>query len=134
MANLSLHTLARTIVSLNEIDEPVSASLAIVGNAILIRGESHLYSIETKYGTLILGNEELSTAEPINRTNLAAGLLQLFVEPISNQQNFLGNSQPWVPATFFDDQLSRTSRTANGLNKLFGMSERHNEISISVNQ
>lgn len=36
------------IVALNDIGEPVSASLALVGNSILIRGESHLFCIEAR--------------------------------------------------------------------------------------
>ena len=37
-----------SIVALNDIGEPVSASLALVGNSILIRGESHLFCIEAR--------------------------------------------------------------------------------------
>ena len=42
------HSGVPRILSLNKIDEPVSASLAIAGETIFIRGESHLYCIGRK--------------------------------------------------------------------------------------
>ena len=42
------HSDVPRIVSLNKIDEPVSASLAISGETLFIRGESHLYCIGKK--------------------------------------------------------------------------------------
>ena len=42
------HSDVPRIVSLNRIDEPVSASLALVDHQILIRGEKHLFCIDEK--------------------------------------------------------------------------------------